>query len=266
MVDNHSLEIRNLILEAVEGGRRGHIPSAFSIVEILSILYGNVAKHYPNSPLHENRDRIILSKGHGCLALFAVLAHHGYFKKEMLKTFCKYDSLLGGHPEKGQLPGVEASTGSLGHGVAIGVGMAKAAQILGRNNKVFVIIGDGELAEGSIWESALAASQHKLSNLIIIVDYNKYQSYDLLEKIWNLEPLSQKWQAFGFECITIDGHNTSEIYEALIKKTIGIPRVIIANTTKGKGIDFLENNLDWHHKSNISDSEINDLKAGLLDA
>jgi transketolase len=198
-MDQRSKELRKLIVQMVEIEKRGHIGPALSIMEILRVLYDSFLKYNPKSPDWDDRDRFILSKGHGCLALYSILADKGFFSLDELKTFCKFDSILGGHPERGKVPGVEASTGALGHGLPIGVGIAISAKLKNNNYRVVVVTGDGEINEGSIWESALSASKHKLTNLTVIVDYNKIQSYGTTKEVLDLEPLVDKWRAFGFE-------------------------------------------------------------------
>lgn len=198
-LDERSNYLRGLIVEALDGARRGHIGPSLSLVEILRVLYDDFLNYLPEDPEWEQRDRCILSKGHGCLALYTILADKGFFPKSELRTFCQHTSILGGHPEKGKIPGVEASTGALGHGLSIGVGIALAAKIKKRPFRTVVITGDGELNEGSIWEAALACSKHSLSNLTVLIDCNKLQCYGPTAEVMNLEPLVEKWQSFGFE-------------------------------------------------------------------
>ena len=169
-LDQRSRDLRRLIVRGLEGGGRGHIGSSMSLVEILRVLYDDVLRFKPDEPKWPERDRMILSKGHGCLALYVMLADKGFIPPETLDTFCRRDSILGGHPEAGKIPGVEASTGALGHGLSVGVGMALAARMQGRDSRVFVVMGDGEINEGSVWEAALSAGKHGLSNLTAIVD------------------------------------------------------------------------------------------------
>src|SRR5579862_2129584 len=175
-LDARSLELRRAIVEALIGGDRGHVGSSLSLIEILRVLYDDILRYRPSEPRWAGRDRCILSKGHGCLALYAILADKGFFPKAELATFCRSGSRLGGHPESGHVPGVEASTGALGHGLSIGVGMALAMRMQRRDSHVYVVTGDGEINEGAIWEAAMSASKHKLGNLTLLVDYNKIQS------------------------------------------------------------------------------------------
>ena len=260
-----SKHLRKLVVEALEGGGRGHLGSSMSMIELIHVLYEshlNITKDNFSSP---DRDRFILSKGHGCLALYAVLADRGFIPREELKTFCKLDSRLGGHPERGKIPGVEASTGALGHGLPIGVGMALAGRIRKKNYKVVVLTGDGEINEGSVWEAALSASKHKLSNLTVMVDYNKLQSYGTTKEVLDLEPLADKWKSFGFETEEMDGHNMEEIKSTLRRLPFKSdkPSAIICHTVKGKGFPFAEHNANWHHKSKLSKEEIESLYACL---
>ena len=183
-LDNRSLYLRSLIVECLFGGGRGHMGSAMSLVEILRVLYDKILKFDSKKPFNKNRDRLILSKGHGCLALYALLADKGFFNKKILSTSSKFNSILGGHPEYKKVPGVEASTGALGHGPAIGLGMSMAAKLENLKYRVFVSVGDGEINEGSFWETSMMASKHKAHNFHIIVDYNKIQSYGRTKKLW----------------------------------------------------------------------------------
>jgi transketolase len=256
-LDARSKELRKTIIRIVEQARRGHVISAFSLVEILRLLYDDVMHYEPKNPKWENRDRFILSKGHGCLALYTLLADKGFIPESELWRFCKFDALLGGHPEH-KVPGIECSTGSLGHGLSIGAGFAINGKYEKQDYRVFVVVGDGELNEGSIWEAALCAAKHKLDNLVVLVDYNKCQSYGPTCEVLELEPLADKWKAFGFEVREVNGHDVQALKAVLSKLSFEPkkPSVIICHTVKGKGIKFLENNYAWHHKSRISDQEI----------
>ena len=256
-LDDRSKFLRHLAIDALEGGARGHIGSTMSLIEIFRVLYDDVLRFDVDQPRLPNRDRLVLSKGHGCIALYVMLAEKGFFDVSELTNFCKYDSILGGHPEFGHIPGVEASTGSLGHGLAIGVGMAYAAKISKLDYNVFVVLGDGELDEGSVWESALAAGHHGLQNLTVVIDYNKLQSYGPVSEIWNLEPLADKWNAFGFDAAEVDGHDIKELRNAMTPRSGNHrPRAIIAHTVKGRGVLFAEGDPNWHHKSNLTSTEI----------
>ena len=264
-LDQRSRDLRKLIVQAIAGGRRGHIGSAFSLVEILRVLYDDVLRYDAKNPVWPQRDRCILSKGHGCLALYAVLVDKGFLPASELARFCKSDGMLGGHPEAHKVPGVEASTGSLGHGLAIGVGMALNARVDKANYRVFVIVSDGESQEGSTWEAALCAAKHKLAHLTVLVDYNKQQSYGTIAEVLNLEPFLDKWRSFGFAVTEVNGHSVDELRAALARTPLDPqkPTAIICHTVKGKGISFCEGNLSWHHKTKVTDEEIKALSAEL---
>ncbi len=258
-LDERSLNLRKLVIRAFEGGQRGHLGSSMSLIEIMRVLFDDFLKFDISNPHWEFRDRLILSKGHGCLALYVLLADKGFIKPSNLETFCHFDSILGGHPEFGKVPGVEASTGSLGHGMPIGVGMAIALKIRKMTNKVVVVLGDGEMNEGSNWEAALSASKHNLNNLITIIDYNKLQSYGETREVLDLEPLVDKCKSFGFKVTETDGHNINKIKKSLSEKNFSKtkPNMIICHTVKGKGFPFAEHNPSWHHKSNMSQEDVN---------
>jgi len=258
LLDERSRYLRQMAVKTLESGKRAHLGSAMSIMEIVRVLYDNFLKIDPKSPNDIQRDRFILSKGHGCLALYVVLADKGFFDQKELLKFCHADSILGGHPEQGKIPGVEASTGALGHGMPIGVGMALAAKIQHRNTRVAVIVGDGETNEGSIWESAMSAAKHKLSNLAVFIDYNKIQSYGFVSEVLDPEPMADKWSSFGFFVKEVNGHDVNELKKEISKLPYdGIkPTAFICHTIKGKGFPFAENDPTWHHKSNLSDADI----------
>ncbi|MEA2948935.1 MAG: transketolase [Alphaproteobacteria bacterium] len=264
-LDERSRDLRRLIVRGLEGGGRGHVGSSMSLVEILRVLYDDVMAYRPAEPRWPGRDRMILSKGHGCLALYALLIDKGFIPPESLDTFCHRDSILGGHPEASKVAGVEASTGSLGHGLSFGVGMALAQRIRRSDSRVFVVMGDGEINEGSVWEAAMCAGKHKLANLTALVDYNKIQSAGFTRDIQDLEPLVEKWRAFGFAAIDVDGHDVPAL-RALFRKIPlqpDRPTAIICHTVKGKGIAFAENDPDWHHKSRFAEGEIAQIYAAL---
>jgi transketolase len=264
-LDKRSRQFRVQMVKMLEAAKRGHMASAFSLVEIIRVLYDDILRYDSKNPQWTSRDRCILSKGHGALALYVLLADKGFFPEAELWNYCKEDGILGGHPEYGKVPGVEASTGSLGHGLSIGIGFALSARYSTSAHRTFVIVGDGECNEGSIWEAALAASKHKLSNLTVIVDYNKQQSYATTYEVLDLEPFATKWQAFGFSVHQVNGHNVEELQGALAKVPFETskPSVLICHTIKGKGVSFMENNLDWHHKNYPTASEIKALIAEL---
>ena len=214
-LDERSKALRRTIVKTIETARRGHVGSAFSLVEILRVLYDDILRCDPANPRWAERDRCILSKGHGCLALYAILADKGFFPASELWKFCKPDGILGGHPEYGKVPGVEASTGSLGHGLSIGIGFALHARMSHAPWRVFVVVSDGESNEGSVWEAALCAAKHRLSQLTVLVDYNKQQSYGSTFEVLDLEPFAQKWRAFGSAVTEVDGHEVAALRDVL---------------------------------------------------
>ncbi|MBF0183180.1 MAG: transketolase [Magnetococcales bacterium] len=264
-MDERSRYLRRLVFRAMQGGGRGHPGSALSLIEIVRVLYDDILQVRPAEPDWPQRDRCILSKGHGCLALYAILADKKFFPLEELDRFCRLDAMLGGHPELGMVPGVEASTGALGHGLSIAAGMALAAQRKGEKHRVMVILGDGELDEGSVWEAAMFAAKHRLDHLTAIVDYNKLQSYGPVEQVQGLEPLLDKWRAFGFAVEEVDGHNPAALRAlfARLPLTAGKPTAILCHTVKGKGVPMAENNPNWHHKSSFKAEELAHLQSAL---
>ncbi len=265
-MDQRSKQLRKLIVRGLEGGGRGHIGSSMSLVEIMRVLFDSYLRFRPSDATWPDRDRLILSKGHGCLALYAILADKGFFDPEELDSFCKFNARLGGHPELGKVPGVEASTGALGHGLPMAVGMALAAKIKKQSHRIVVIMGDGEINEGTVWEAAMSASKHQLTNLIAMVDYNKLQSYGATKEVLDLEPLADKWRAFGFEVVEVDGHDMSALGNlvALLPLNAQKPTAVICHTIKGKGIPFAEGKAEWHHKSGLSPDDISALYKCLL--
>ncbi len=261
-LDERSWYLRRLVFRALEKGGRGHIGSTLSLVEIIRVLYDDVLRYRPAEPKWEGRDRFVLSKGHGCLALYVVLADKGFFPIAELDRFCRFESILGGHPET-IVPGVEACTGALGHGLSIGVGMAIAVRNRRRDSRVIVAMGDGEINEGSVWEAAACADKHRLGNLTAIIDYNKIQSAGSVFEIQNMEPLADKWASFGFQVFECNGHDVGELRRVLAEATrisAAQPRVVICHTVKGKGVPEAENNAEWHHRSNMSDDVLNALR------
>jgi len=264
-LDDRSKFLRRLIVRGLEGGGRGHVGSALSLVEILRVLYDDVLRYRPGEPKWPGRDRMILSKGHGCLALYAILADKGFIALEALDSFCQRDSILGGHPESAKVAGVEASTGSLGHGLSFGVGMALAQRIRRSDSRVFVLMGDGEINEGSVWEAALCAGKHKLAKLTALIDYNKVQSAGFTRDIQELEPLVDKWRAFGFATTEVDGHDVSALRSLLLRLPLQTdrPSAVICHTVKGKGIAFAENDPNWHHRNKFADGELAKMYAAL---
>ena len=243
-------EIRCDDLIAIHKAGSGHPGGSLSMVEILVSLFYGKLRHDPKNTNWPERDRLVLSKGHGCPGLYTVLAHRGYFPKELLWTLRKLGSPLQGHPHRG-LPGIEASSGSLGQGFAIANGMALAGKLDRASYRVYAILGDGECQEGAVWETAMCAAHYKLDNLCAIIDYNKVQENGPTNEIKNLEPLSAKWASFGWQAIEVDGHNFAELMKAFDKfqRTSGRPTVIIAHTVKGKGVLFMEGSAKWHGKA-----------------
>ncbi|MFZ2620997.1 MAG: transketolase [Minisyncoccia bacterium] len=237
-------QLKISIVEASYNSGEGHIPSAFSILDILVVLYDKVLKFNPKNPIDPKRDRFVLSKGHGSLGLYAILADKGFFHKKHLKSFGKFEGILGGHPDSLKVPGVEVSTGSLGHGFPTAVGMAIGMRITLNKANVYAIIGDGESNEGTVWEGALLASHHKLDNLICIVDHNHST-----DRAVSVSDIASKFKSFDWVVIKVSGHNQEEIYQALKTPHIGQPLAIIAETIKGYGSKTMEGNPAWHHKA-----------------
>jgi transketolase len=260
-----SKELRKRILDVVEHAGRGHIGPALSILDIMDILYGAVMRNIDGDSNME-RDRFILSKGHGCLALYVVLEKYGLIGNENLESFCSFNSVFGGHPESIKLSAIEFSTGALGHGPSLAVGLAVGAKLMNTHSRIYVLVGDGELNEGSIWEAAAHAYKHKLNNLCMIIDRNGMQASGNLEEVLDMEPLREKLESFGFLVSECDGHNREELIHALDFEEFDsdLPRAVIANTVKGKGLKEAENSPTWHHKAKISSEEIQILRAGLL--
>ena len=246
--------IRQRALQMIHAAGSSHVGSTLSMAEILAVLYSGVLNVSPATVDSPERDRFILSKGHACAGLYAVLAERGFFPLEWLETFYGNGSKLAGHATT-SVPGVEISTGSLGHGLPIACGMALAAKRDGHSFRVFTVLSDGECDEGSVWEAALFAPQHRLDNLTVIVDYNKIQSLGNVSDILELEPFGAKWEAFGWRVTEIDGHDHEQIIEALGRApgATGKPDCILAHTVKGKGVPFMENQLLWHYRSPNAD-------------
>jgi len=247
-LEKKAKEIRNKVLDmCLLGG--GHLVSSFSCVElIVALYYGNILKFNPKNPNWDKRDRFILSKGHGTITLYAVLADLGFFPINELNNYCQCDCMLGSHPDI-DTPGIEATTGSLGHGIGVATGMAFAGKIDKKEHMVVTIIGDGESTEGAVWEAAMFASKKNLDNLIAITDRNKLCVTDFTDNCMGLEPLAKKWESFGWNVKEINGHSFKEIIEAMdyfYSKKNEKPSMIIANTTKGKGVSFMENDPTWH--------------------
>ena len=239
--------IRRAVVEMSARAGVAHVASALSCVDILVALYFRVAQTAPEPALAPDRDRIILSKGHASAALYACLAERGFIAKSLLATFAADGSVLGEHPTYNAVPGVEATTGSLGHGLGIGAGLAFAARLDRKSWRVFVVLSDGECNEGSVWEAAQWAPVHDLSNLCAIVDFNGWQATGRSTEITRLEPLADKWRAFGWDVSEIDGHDL-ELLAGTLSRQTSKPHVVVAHTIKGKGVSFMENDLEWHYR------------------
>ncbi len=245
-----ALQFRKKILETLEAAGSGHPGGSLSAVEIFVVLYGLVMAHRPNEPRWEDRDRLIISKGHITPVTYVALSGFGYFPEEELSTFRKFGSRLQGHVHH-KVPGVEFNTGSLGHGLSYSNGVAMAAKMKNKGFKVYCLMGDGEIQEGSVWEAAMSAAHYKLNNVCAIVDYNKVQENGLVSEIKGLEPLAQKWSSFGWNVIEVDGHDIQSLIQAFeaFKTVENKPTVIIAHTLKGKGVPFMELKSAWHGKA-----------------
>ena len=264
-IKNHSLNLRKNILEMAfsAGASSAHFGGALSIVEIVSTLFSHVMK-INQQPQWDDRDRFVLSKGHACLAYYAALCEAGYIPKEDLYTFEKNDSNLLGHPVINREIGIDFSNGSLGMGLSLGIGVSISLKKKKKNNNVYVILGDGECNEGSVWEAAMAAPHFKLNNLFAIIDKNNFQQTGSGEDIMNTNNMMSKWNSFGWETTELDGHNIQQLCEFFIsKKDSPKPKALIAKTVKGKGFSFSENNNDWHHSiltKKLYDQALKELK------
>lgn len=247
---NHAREIRKRIFLMCERAGGGHIAPSFSVVEILTALYFRVLRRDPDDPETPDRDRLILSKGHACAALYASLAEAGIIDESLLDAFCLPGGRLGGHPDRHPELGIEATTGALGHGLPFGVGIAWAGRMDRAPYRVFVVLGDGECQEGSVWEAAFIAAHHGLDNLAAVIDYNKLQALDEIQAILALEPLADKWRAAGWCVREADGHDLAALVDGLgsVPFEPGKPSCLIAHTVKGKGISFMENKPIWHYR------------------
>ena len=254
-----STRIRRHILATIDSAGLGHVGGDLSVTDVLVTLFNAVLRIDPAQPAWARRDRFILSKGHCAAALYATLADCGFFSSDRRRHFAGTLSPLNGHPNRLKIPGVETNTGPLGHGLPVGVGCATAAQLRGESWRTFVVLGDGELQEGSNWEAAMYAAQRRLGSLTAIVDRNRLQQGASVADTNDLEPLADKWRAFGWTVLPVDGHSHAELCDALNASSADRPRVLIANTVKGKGVSFMENGIEWHHKVPSSDQ----LKAAL---
>ena len=253
--------IRVHALNMTSKGGSSHIAAVFSMAEIMASLYGRVMNYNTDNPKWDKRDRFILSKGHAGAGVYAALAESGFFSTDKLKTHYQDGSDLSGHVSHKNVPGVEFSTGSLGHGLPVGTGMAKAAKLDDKNHRIFVVLSDGECDEGSNWEAILFAGHHNLNNLVAIVDYNKIQSLAPVSETLALEPFAEKWKNFHWNVIEVDGHDCGELVEALNGPLHeSKPTVVIAHTTKGKGVSFMENTVLWHYRTAKGEEFENALK------
>ncbi len=243
--------IRCDIIDMICTANAGHPGGSLSAADIVTALYFRVMRLDPENPSWSDRDRFILSKGHACPVWYAALAERGYFDREHLGTLRRINSILQGHPDMIKTPGIDMTAGSLGHGLSVGLGMALGGKLQGKDYSVWIIIGDGESQEGSIWEAAMAAANWKVDNLTAILDRNNLQNDDFVDDIMSIEPLADKWRAFGWNVVEIDGHDMKEVVEALegAKAHKGRPTMIIAKTVKGKGVSFMENVCEWHGKA-----------------
>lgn len=262
LIRRHGIEMTHL-------SHGSHIASILSVADIVAVLYNDVANICPENLQDENRDRVILSKGHAGAAIYAALAEKGFFDRAELKTHYADGSRLSGHVSHKGVPGVEFSTGSLGHGVCVAAGMALNAKLVQKPYFTYAIVGDGECDEGSVWEMALFANQFRLNQLVVIVDHNKMQSLDYCENTLSLAPFAEKWSSFGWNVLEVDGHSHEELYAALnqAKTSAEKPTVIIANTVKGKGVSFMEFDILWHyrfpHQGEEYDGALQELRAAM---
>ena len=255
-------EIRKDIIEEVYNANSGHPGGSLSIADILAVLYFNELRIDEKNPRWEERDRLVLSKGHCSPALYAALAERGFFDKEDLKSFRKIESNLQGHPDLNKVPGVDMTSGSLGQGLSIANGMAIAGKMDNKDYRVYTILGDGEIEEGQIWEAAMTANKYKLDNLCVIVDNNNLQIDGTIEEVMSSYPIDEKFKSFGFNVLTIDGNNIEEILNGfeIAKQTKNKPTCIIAKTIKGKGVSFMENKAEWHGKAPNEEEYIQAMK------
>ncbi|WP_010494528.1 transketolase [Paenibacillus elgii] len=242
------VNIKKSILHMTHYSKSSHVGTALSIVDILYTLYFKIMNVDPSTPKMQNRDKFILSKGHGSVALYATLAEKGFFNKEILDKYYVDHGILPGHLDMEAAPGIELSTGSLGHGLSVGVGMAIANKVDKNDGKVYVVLGDGECNEGSVWEAVMLASTLKLNNITAIIDFNKLQGFGRTNEIINQENMAERWKAFGWNVVEVDGHNLQQLEDAFYSENEG-PKAIIAHTIKGSGVSFMADRLDWHYRS-----------------
>lgn len=240
--------VRRHIIEMITAAKSGHPGGSLSATEIVVTLFNDIMKHDPSNPKWSQRDRFILGKGHACPVLYSVMAECGYTPVDQLNTFRRLGSIYQGHPDVRFIPSLEASTGSLGQGLSVGLGMALAATLDGSPSRTFVVLGDGEIQEGQIWEAAMFGSAQKVDNIVCIVDNNRIQLDGFVKDIMPLEPLAEKWRSFGWHVIDVDGHDIPALQAAFheAESTKGLPTCLLAHTIKGKGVSFMENNPKWH--------------------
>jgi len=248
LIHDAAQRVRRSVVRTIDAARAGHIGGDLSVSDILTTLYLGVLEIDPADPTRQDRDRLILSKGHCAAALYSVLAHSGYFPIAELGTFMAPLSALNGHPNRTKVPGVETNTGPLGHGLPVAVGQALGLRLQGLDRRVFVVTGDGEMQEGSNWEAIMSAAHYRLANLTLVVDRNRLQQGARTEDTNALDPLAERLAAFGCEVREVDGHDTTQLLGAFAPSTTGLPVAVVANTTKGKGVSFMEDRVEWHHK------------------
>lgn len=255
-LEEQAVQLRRDIVEMIHAAKAGHPGGSLSAVDMITALYFHVMRIDPQNPRWEDRDRFVLSKGHACPALYAALARRGFFDPKHLTTLRQYHSILQGHPDMNKTPGIDISSGSLGNGLAIGVGMAMSGRLHHQNYMTYVMLGDGEVQEGMVWEAAMAAHHHDLGNLVAIVDCNGVQINGWVNEIMTVEPLADKWRAFGWNVVEVNGHNMKDLLTVLhTAKTMRHPTVILMRTVKGRGVSFMEDDCKWHGNS-PSDEEL----------
>lgn len=255
-LEEQAVQLRRDIVEMIHAAKAGHPGGSLSAVDMITALYFHVMRIDPQNPRWEDRDRFVLSKGHACPALYAALARRGFFDPKHLTTLRQYHSILQGHPDMNKTPGIDISSGSLGNGLAIGVGMAMSGRLHHQDYMTYVMLGDGEVQEGMVWEAAMAAHHHDLGNLVAIVDCNGVQINGWVNEIMTVEPLADKWRAFGWNVVEVNGHNMKDLLTALhTAKTMRHPTVILMHTVKGRGVSFMEDDCKWHGNS-PSDEEL----------
>lgn len=255
-LEEQAVQLRRDIVEMIHAAKAGHPGGSLSAVDMITALYFHVMRIDPQNPRWEDRDRFVLSKGHACPALYAALARRGFFDPKHLTTLRQYHSILQGHPDMNKTPGIDISSGSLGNGLAIGVGMAMSGRLHHQDYMTYVMLGDGEVQEGMVWEAAMAAHHHDLGNLVAIVDCNGVQINGWVNEIMTVEPLADKWRTFGWNVVEVNGHNMKDLLTVLhTAKTMRHPTVILMRTVKGRGVSFMEDDCKWHGNS-PSDEEL----------